>query len=185
MRQFVATLIIAFTLAFWSCEKPFDRFLIGPENIGYLTDSTQVGQLKEVLIGDSIASYIGGDEFTGNINNIEVFDSEGNKLMVLTPVEALDSTSTVRTIRIIDNRYHTIEGITRSSTFGDLRGQYKISGIQNTLKNIIVSVDEINAYFTIEKTELPSNMRYDINMKIDPVQIPDRAKIKDFFIQWQ
>jgi hypothetical protein len=45
-------------------------------------------------------------------------------------------------------------------------------------------VNEINAYFTIEKSELPENLRYDITQKIEAVSIPDKAKIKDFFIQW-
>jgi hypothetical protein len=47
-----------------------------------------------------------------------------------------------------------------------------------------VSVDEINAYFTIDKNELPEDLRYDMNKKIEAISIPPTAKIKDFFIQW-
>ena len=184
MRKSFTIVWLTLVLMHWSCQKPFDPFLMGPKNIGYLTDSTEVRELKAVFGNDSVANYIGGDEFTGNINNIEIFDSGGKKLLVLTPVEALDSTSTIRTVRIIDARYHTAEGITKMSSFGEVNARYKISGIQNTLQNIIVSIDEINAYFTIDKSELPANMRFDIDMKIEPVQIPDKARIKDFFIQW-
>ena len=47
-----------------------------------------------------------------------------------------------------------------------------------------MSVDEINAYFTIDKNELPEDLRYDMNKKIEAISIPPTAKIKDFFIQW-
>ncbi|MBT8270941.1 MAG: hypothetical protein KJO25_02735, partial [Bacteroidia bacterium] len=73
MRKFFTILLFSLMLMQWSCEKPFDPFVIGPKNIGYLTDSTRVKELPEVFINDSVASYIGGDEFTGNINNIEVY----------------------------------------------------------------------------------------------------------------
>ena len=184
MKNFNIILLIGLVIVYWSCEKPSDPYLISPKKIGFLTDSTQVRELDDAFPTDSISSYIGGDEFTGNINNIEVYDGEGNKLLILTPIETLDSTSTIRTVRLVDSRYHTDKGISKLSTYGEVKAQYKISGIQNTLQNIIVSIDEINAYFTIQKSELPDNMRYDINMKIDPIQIPDKAKIKDFFIQW-
>jgi hypothetical protein len=45
-------------------------------------------------------------------------------------------------------------------------------------------VNEINAYFTIDKSEIPENLRYDMTQKIEAVSIPDKSKIKDFFIQW-
>ena len=61
---------------------------------------------------------------------------------------------------------------------------HKISNIQNTLRNIIVSVGEINAYFTIDKNELPANMRFDMNLKIEAIQIPEEAKIKNFYLYW-
>lgn len=104
--------------------------------------------------------------------------------MVLSPSEALDSTSTIRNIRIIDARYRTSSGINANSTFKDIKDRYKVSGIQNTLRNVIVSIDEINAYFTIDKSELPANMRFDMSLKIEAIQIPEEAKIKDFFLYW-
>jgi hypothetical protein len=32
--------------------------------------------------------------------------------------------------------------------------------------------------------ELPEEMRYNMNQKIEAVSIPETAKIKDFYIQW-
>lgn len=173
-----------FYLMLISCKKEQDPFLISNQNIGFLTDSTQVKDLDLVFANDSISRYIGGDEFTGNINDIEIFEKGGNLLLTLTPSEALDSTSTIKTIKIIDPRYKMVTGLNSKSTFKDIIDNYKISSIQNTLRNLVVSVDDINAFFTIDKSELPAEMRYDMNLKIDPIQIPDKAKINNFYMQW-
>jgi len=49
---------------------------------------------------------------------------------------------------------------------------------------LIISVDEINVYFTLSKMELAEEMRYDMTQKIEAISIPETAKIKDFYIQW-
>jgi hypothetical protein len=182
MKKLLFALIIS--SLFFSCEKEQDPFLISKQNIGSLTDSTQVKDLKIIFSNDSIKRHIGGDEFTGNINDIEIFEKTGNLLLVLTPSQALDSTATIKTVRVVDHRYKTNKGLTPASTFKDIKAHYKISSIQNTLRNLIVSINEENAYFTIEKTELPAEMRYDMNLKIEAIQIPDQAKIKNYYLQW-
>ena len=96
----------------------------------------------------------------------------------------MDSLSTIQNVRIIDNRYKTKKSLDKLCDFSCLTGNYNISGVQNTLRNLIVSVDEINAYFTIDKSELPEDLRYDMSKKIEVLSIPPTAKIKDFFIQW-
>lgn len=167
-----------------ACKEETDPFLITEHSIGLLTDSTQVKELKAIFSNDSISKYIGGDEFTGNINDINVYEGGGNHLLALTPFESLDSISTIKSIKIVDSRYKTTKGITKLSTFGDIQNKYKISRIQNTLSNIVVSVDAINAYFTIDKQELPAELRYDMDLKIEALQIPEKAKIKSFYIHW-
>jgi len=84
----------------------------------------------------------------------------------------------------MDPRFKNIDGLNTLSTFGDINSKYQISSIQNTLRSLIISVDEINAYFTLSKTELPEEMRYNMNTKIEPISIPEAAKIKDFYLQW-
>ena len=84
----------------------------------------------------------------------------------------------------MDPRFMNQDGLNTLSTFGDINTKYQISSIQNTLRSLIISVDEINVYFTLNKTELPEEMRYDMTQKIDAISIPETAKIKDFYIQW-
>ena len=170
---------------FVACDKTTDPFLITTNSAGLLTDSTMIRELKTVFINDSLSRFIGGDEFTGNTNTISVYEKESGALLLeLDPNSALDSLSTIRTVRIMDPRFKNQDGINTLSTFGDLNSNYRISSVQNTLRSLIISVDEINAYFTISKKELPEEMRYNMNKKIEAISIPENAKIKDFYLQW-
>lgn len=178
---FFALIILLIVTA---CKKEEDPFLVEKHHIGKLTDSTQIKDLESVFPNDSIVKFVGGDEFTGNINNIDVYDKSGNHLLVLTPNEALDSTAVIDNIRIIDSRFKTAKNITTLSTFKDINEAYKVNRIDNLINSINVNVNEINAYFTIDKKELPANLRFDMKLTIEASQIPDEAKIKYFMINW-
>ena len=182
-KHSILALILSITLL-TSCNKEQDPFQIATQNVGKLNDSTQVKDLKMVFANDSIVTSVSGDEFSGSTNDIIVYEKGGKELLALSPSQSLDSTATIRTVRVMDERYKTPKGLDTKSTFKAIRDNYKISSIQNTLRNIIVSVDDINAYFTIDKNELPAEMRFDMNLKIEAIHIPDDAKIKNFFIQW-
>lgn len=175
---------MAIMLLFASCKKEQNPFEIGKQHIGFLTDSTQVKDLKTVFATDSISKFISGDEFAGSTNAIEIFEKGGKKLLTLTPKYALDSTSTIRSVRIIDERFKTEKNIGTLSTFKDIKDSYKISKISNLINSVVVTVDVINASFTIDKKELPANLRFDMDLKFESTHIPDNAKIKYFFINW-
>ena len=72
-KPFIILVFLIF-ITFSSCEKEQDPFQISTQHIGLLTDSTQVKDLEAIYANDSISRYIGGDEFTGNINDIEIYD---------------------------------------------------------------------------------------------------------------
>ncbi|MCX7552000.1 hypothetical protein [Xanthomarina sp. F2636L] len=172
------------SLLFVGCKKEQNPFQISKHHIGLLTDSTQVKELKSIFANDSVVERRLDNEFTFNRTDIDIFDKQGNKLLTLTPKVVQDSTSTLETIKILDARFKTDKGISTLSTFADIEKNYKISSIQNTLKNIVVFVNEINAFFTIAKSELPGELQFDTSAKIEAVQIPGKAKIKYFMIGW-
>lgn len=185
MKNILSAVLIC-TILITSCakDKAPNPFLIQKHNIGLLTDSTQVKELDGIFVNDSVVRYIAGDEFTGSINTIEIFEKNGNKLLDLSPAEALDSTSVISSVRIIDNRYKTQKNISTLSTFKDIREAYKISKIDNLIDVIVVSVNEINASFTIDKKELPASLQFNMDATIDPISIPANAKIKYFMLHW-
>jgi len=182
-KQFLKAFLISLVII--SCtKKEQDPFQISKHNIGFLTDSTQIKDLEMIFPNDSISRYIGGDEFTGDINNIEIYAKSGEKLLTLTPSEALDSTAVITTVKIEDERYKTDKSISKLSTFKDIQDHYRVNKIDNLINSVVVSVNEINAAFTIDKKELPASLRFDMEMTIEPFQIPDNAKIKYFMLHW-
>lgn len=179
-------IVLICTLLVASCARnnPPNPFAIAKNHIGLLTDSTQVKELDAIFSTDSVVRYIAGDEFIGSVNTIEIFEKGGKKLLDLSPSESLDSTSVISSIRIFDERYKTKQNISILSSFKDIKGAYKISKVDNLINVIVVSVNEINASFTIDKKELPASMRFDMDMTIDPLQIPEKAKVKYFMLHW-
>ncbi|QXP59818.1 hypothetical protein [Olleya sp. HaHaR_3_96] len=181
-KTIVALSIIA--LVFTSCNKGADPFLVQNQNIGLLTDSTQVKELKTIYANDSIISPIGGDEFSSTLNTIEIYEKGGKHLLSLTPKQLLDSTATISSIIIKDARFKTDKGITSASTFGDIKAKYTITKIQNSFKSASIFVKESDAFFLIDKKELPAEFRFDIKKTIESANIPDTAKIKSFMLGW-
>ena len=182
-KIFLSALI--FSILLTSCKKEQDPFLIGKHNIGLLTDSTQVKDIATVFSKDSIVTNSSAGMFISSVNtDIEIYEKGGKKLLILSPATPNDSTSYIRSVRIIDPRYKTKENITISSTFKEISNNYEISKIDNMLGAIIVYVKDINAMLTIDKKELPANMRFDTNLKIEAIQIPDKTKTKYFFLNW-
>lgn len=183
--KFLSTFAIAIgTFVSCTAEKKQDPFQISKQNIGLLTDSTQVKDLKDVFPNDSLVTFIKGDEFNGGNNDIDIYNLQGEQLLSLTPSETLDSTSTIKSVRIMNASYKTDKNVTTISTFKDINNNYKISSINNLINSVVISVNEINASFTIDKKELPANLRYDMGLTIEAIQIPDNAKIKYFMIHW-
>ncbi|GAA3637524.1 hypothetical protein [Flavivirga jejuensis] len=181
-RSFLSLIIIS--LLFSSCKKEQDPFEIGKQHIGSLTDSTQIKDLKLIFANDSLTTFISGGEFVVNKNNIDVFEKGGKKLLILTPKQVLDSTATIGSIQVIDPRYKTDKGISTLSTFKDISNTYKISKINNLINSVLIIVNDFNASFVIDKKELPANLRFNMDVKIEATHIPDNAKIKYFFLNW-
>ena len=117
-------------------------------------------------------------------NEIEIYDKSGKKMLLLEPVQAFDSTSTVGFVQVIDPRFKTAKGLGPESTFKDIVENYNISRIENTLSAAVIFIDDINVYVTIDKKQLPAELRYDTQARIQASQIPDNAKIKYFMIDW-
>ena len=177
-------LAIAFVSLFYvSCDKDQDPYLISSSSIGLLTKEVKLNELDSVFAEDSIVRQMSEGEFRKS-NQIEIYDKSGKKLLLLEPVQAFDSTSTVGFVQVLDPRFKTAKGLGPESTFKDIVKNYKVSRIENTLSAAVIFIDEINVYVTIDKKQLPVELRYDTQSKIQASQIPDDAKIKYFMVDW-
>ncbi|WP_010182049.1 hypothetical protein [Aquimarina agarilytica] len=179
------SLIVITALSVFSCQKKVNPFEIGVDHIGELTKTSTVKDLDKIYANDSIVKHIAGDEFVGSANEIEIYDKQGKPLLILEASQEFDSTATIKSIRVIDARFKTLKGFGAVSTFKDLKDNYTISKITNTLSSVLVDIDEINAYVAIDKKELPNQVQFDTKTKIEAVNIPDGAKIKYFWLKWE
>lgn len=167
-----------------SCDNEDDPFLIDQNRVGPLKKDTRVHELDSVFANDSIVRQVSEGELFRNSNEIKIYDKSGKQLLLLEPVQAFDSTSTLGYIQVMDPRFETAKGLNTESTFEDIVENYNISRIENTLSAAVIFIDEINAYITISKKELPAELRYDTQTRIQASQIPDDAKIRYFMIGW-
>ena len=179
----IIILLVAITIIV-SCSNEKDPYLISKNSIGHVSDTTIIKDLILIFKNDSVRNDISGDSFSGKFNDITILDKQGNELLEITPKQDLDYSSTAKLIKIIDPKYKTKKGIGSSSTFKEIKDKYNISSIQNSLKNVIISINSVNLYFTIDKNQLPSNLRYNSNIEIDKAQIPDNAKINNLYLEW-
>lgn len=183
MRKAFFLLLVSSGL-FFSCEKEQDPFLISATSVGPITKQVRINQLDSIFAEDSLVKQVSNSELYRKSNEIEVYDSEGKKLLLIEPVQAFDSTSTVGFIQVLDPRYKTAKGLGKESTFKDIVENYNISRIENTLSAAVIFIDELNIYVTIDKKQLPVELRYDTQSRIQASQIPDDAKIKYFMVDW-
>ncbi|MDT0684779.1 hypothetical protein [Autumnicola psychrophila] len=183
MKKNLLFILLSFFL--FSCNNDEDNpYLITPSQVGKIKKETRINQLDSIFAEDSIIKRTSGiDQFRAT-DEIRIYEKGGKPYMYLEPLQEFDSTSTIGHIRIMDARYETKEGLNINSTFKDIVKYYNISRIENTLNAAVVFLDDINAYITIDKKELPSNLRYDTDTRIRASQIPDESKIKYLMIYW-
>lgn len=182
MKKTVNVLMLALVLAsFQSCQKD-TTFLITETSVGPLLQTTPVSELETVFVQDSIVQDTMAIKLGATNKKIEVFEKGGKHLLTLTP--STDSIPTIENIRILDPRYVSENGVGLQSTFKDVEKNYKIKKIVTTLNSVVIFPKGSNLYFTIDKEELPDNLRFTTS-NIEAVQIPETAKIKYLMMGWE
>ena len=178
------TLIILFAIiAFTSCEKKSKDFIIAKKQVGKITDSTTVAQMKEWYKTDSIVKNTEGQGAFEPYDEYKIIDKKDKKLlMIVVPVKTGDEASLIKYVEIKSDRFHTDKGVSIASDFGTLNKNHKLGKIDESLKNIVIYVDDLNATVNMRKDVLPLNVRNDASIKIEATLIPDNAKIKDFVV---
>lgn len=168
-------------IVFLACQEKDHTFLITENSVGALLSSTPVSDLENAFVQDSIVTK--GSNLTNlGSDKIQIFEKGGKHLLTLTP--STDSIPKIENIRVFDPRFSTEKGITINSTFKDIQSKYPIKKIVTTLNSIVIFPKESNLYFTIDKDELPSDLRY-TTTNIEAVQIPEEAKLKYLMLGWE
>ena len=167
-----------------SCGKESDPFLMKDGAIGNLTKEIQMKQIDSIFAQDSIVKLNPVDNAIGTQGEVEIYEKGGTKLLLISPEDESDPNSKITNIQVFDGRYKTEKGLTAKSTFADVKANYEIANVENAINSVVVFLKNSDIYLTIDKKQLPEEVRYNYNAAIEAIQIPDEATFKYFMIGW-
>ncbi|SHI90925.1 hypothetical protein SAMN04487911_107117 [Arenibacter nanhaiticus] len=182
MTKIITFSLVLASLLFIQCTSDKDKFLIAKDHVGRLNKFSIVDEFDNIYASDSIVKDTIFTNIGVRTQKIQVYEKGGKHLLSITPTT--DSIQKVDIVRIFDPRFKTEQGVGLNSTFKDIRDKHEIKKIVTSMNNIVVFLKDSDAYFTIEKKELPANLQYS-NTSIEAVQIPDNAKIKYIMVGWE
>lgn len=177
--------IAIFALGLISCSNSAkNKYVIAKNQVGLINAETQVHEVDALFEADSVVKMDLQDRFRTNVQDIEIYSKKGEKLMVLEPRKAQDSTSTFKQVQVISTEFKTDKGVGPNATFKDIYENYEIGKIQNTFLSVLISIKDIDAFVTINKKQLPEELRTGSDIEIRASQIPDEAKIENFWLNF-
>jgi len=177
--------IVSVTLLFIQCKEEINPFLISNDSVGTLTRGMTIKEIDSTFAKDSIVKLYAQNEELPTQGEVEIYEKNGTKLVSISPVTNNDPDALISNFQFFDPRYKTDKGLNLSSTFKDIKANYKISNIETTISTVVIFLEDNDLFINIDKNELPENFRYNPNLVIDITNIPDEAKIKYFMLSWK
>jgi len=182
IKKFFPLLLIATSLCFVSCTDR--KFEITKGKVGHITTKTTINELAHLFEKDSIVKNLSegatGNNYLQDDDEYLIFEKGGKHLLTIVPKEQLDSTSTIKSIEIIDSRYATENGLSLNSNFSEIRLNTNISKVETSFSSATLFIDDLNATVAIDKEEL--GLKETSVEKVTLDQIPDFAKMKSFVV---
>lgn len=173
------------SIAFVQCGKDSDPFLIKNGSIGNLNKDIKIKQIDSIFAEDSIVKINSSPNALETQGEVEIYEKGGKQLLLLSPEDENDPNSTIKNIQVFDSRYKTDKGLTTASTWKDVKANYTIDNIETTINAVVIFLKETDVYLTIDKKNLPEDLRNNMDLKIEASQIPDNAPFKYFMIGWE
>lgn len=174
--------IAVMSIVFVQCGN--SKFDIAKGKVGALTTKTTVQEIEGIFKQDSIVKILSegakGDNLFQEDDRYLVYEKGGKHLLTITPKEQLDSTSTLKSIEIFDERFKTKSGLNITSTFQEINANNTINKVESSLSSATLFLDDLNATITIDNEDL--GLKEFSTQKVTVEQIPDLAKIKSFTI---
>lgn len=182
--KYISVISVFLLLLITSCDSFDSETIIGKNQLGQLTPSSKLSEIGSILEKDSVAEFDLKSKMK-RVSEIEVYNKDGEISLIIEPNYLKDSIATINEIQILDSRYKTKKGLNIDSNFKTIYENYKIDNIQNSINSVILSIDELGAYIVIDKKHLPSELKFDSDIKIEANQIPDDAPLKYFWLRFE
>lgn len=180
--------LLFFAILTISCvNKPTEKadFLVTENNVSVFKKGMSVKDVLDIIPKVQIKKVVDKDDYENSYDDYQYFDTNKTHLLTLTPTIQDDIQSKINRILILDNRFKTNKNIGLGSTYADLKNNYKITDIAPDLEHIVLTVGELNAWFSINKKQLLENWWDENKKQIDISKIPDTATFDTFVIWWK
>lgn len=177
----ILSIIILSTFLIQCQGEKNTTFLITNNAVGKITRTSLFSNIETIYATDSIIKDTFNVRFGSNAKRFKIYEKGGKHLLTISPSN--DSIPKFENIRIYDPRFVTEKGVGINSSFKEISDQYEIKKIIILMNSVIVSLKETDVYFTLDKSELPANLRYTTS-KVEAVQIPGTAKVKYMMVGW-
>ncbi|SEC93398.1 hypothetical protein SAMN04489761_4010 [Tenacibaculum sp. MAR_2009_124] len=182
IKLFKTLAVVLVSLTLIQCSN--NKFDVSKGKVGKLTTKTTIQEIDAIFAKDSIVKILSegdkGQLSIGDDDKYEVYEKGGKHLLTIVPQEQLDSTSTIKSIEIFDERFQTISGLNINSDFQQINANNKISKVETTFSSATLFIDDLNATISISKEDL--GLKDFGSRKVSIDQIPDLAKIKSLTI---
>ena len=182
-KNLLLIVVIAFSLFIVSCSNS-NKFRIEKGVVGNINTKTTIQELTTIFKTDSLVKNLSegaqGDNYFQEDDEYYVFEKGGKLLLTILPKEQLDSTSTIKSIEIHDERFKTKSGINLNSNFLEINANNNINRVESTFSSATLFLDNLNTTITIDNEEL--GLKEFNTQKVSKEQIPDLAKMKTFIV---
>ncbi|WP_159331094.1 copper resistance protein NlpE [Tenacibaculum maritimum] len=179
-----------FTMMFYcggggSIAGNYMKNTITDNSIGVFNNQTTISKVLHQLPLAQIQKKEGYGEFKDAIyDDYEISRYYGEPLFTITPKDTGNVHQKINRVLVLSPFFKTEKGITKHATYGAIKKAYTIDKMEPTKTHIVLIVDEINASFSILKSELNKGWWDDTTNTIDSSKIPLDAKIDDFVLWW-
>jgi len=141
-----------------SCTK--QNTLIALNRVGDITNNTTLKQLESIFKNNKVVDRLKTPSF--KVDNLYVSTddtylvcNEDDKiLLAITPVNALDVNSTIKSITVFDHEFKTKGGVNVLSSFAELQMHHSIEKLEASFSSVTVFVKDINTTFTMDKKDI-------------------------------
>ncbi len=158
---------------------------ITANSIGTINANQSIAEVLQQIPKAQVKKTVGHGEFAEDLyDDYQVYNHKQQLLFTLTPKQIGSTKQKINRVLINSPTFSTNKGIHNQSIYGEIKKAYSIDKIEPTRTHIVLTIDDINANFSIAKTELQQGWWNESEKRVNIDKIPDTAKIDSFILWW-
>lgn len=167
-------------------EYKFENFQVTELAVGPIKKGMTVQDVLDLLPEKQINKVLGNGEFLGDeYDDYEIHDEFGKHVLTITPREKDNLKELIVRVAIVDQRFTTTLNVGLDTSYGMIHKMYPNLTVTPDIGSVVISLDDINAWMSIDKKQLPDDWWDEKNKRVNLHKIPLNAKIQSFGVEWR